>query len=47
LERLAVRDPAIHKLTTEVAHLIKPRSVYQDPEIMQRVTVEMATMAAA
>jgi 2-polyprenyl-6-methoxyphenol hydroxylase-like FAD-dependent oxidoreductase len=47
LERLAVRDPAIHKLTTEVAHLIKPRSVYQDPEIMQRVTAEMATMAAA
>jgi len=30
--RLAARDPIAHKLVYEVAHLLRPRSVYRDPE---------------
>src|SRR5207244_4520926 len=30
LTRLAAEDPAVHKLTMEVQHLLKPRSVYRD-----------------
>ncbi|MGH7304725.1 MAG: FAD-dependent monooxygenase [Candidatus Rokuibacteriota bacterium] len=37
LSRLAARDPAVHRLTAEVQHLLKPRSVYQDPDLVQRV----------
>src|SRR5262245_20686676 len=42
LTRLAAEDPAIHKLTAEVQNLLKPRSVYRDPELMQRVRAAMA-----
>ena len=42
LTRLAARDPAVHRLTAEVQHLLKPRSVYQDPELMQRVLASVA-----
>jgi 2-polyprenyl-6-methoxyphenol hydroxylase-like FAD-dependent oxidoreductase len=41
LTRLAARDPAVHKLTAEVQHLLKPRTVYQDPELVQRVLAVM------
>ncbi len=41
LNRLAARDPAIHKLAVEVQHLLKPRSAYQDPDVMRRVMAEM------
>jgi len=41
LTKLAARDPAVHKLTAEVQHLLKPRSVYQDPELVQRVLAVM------
>jgi 2-polyprenyl-6-methoxyphenol hydroxylase-like FAD-dependent oxidoreductase len=44
LNRLAVDDAAVHKLTIEVQHLLKPSSVYQDPELMQRVMAVMAKM---
>ena len=37
LGRLAARDPDIHKLTAEVQHLLKPRSVYRDPALVERV----------
>ena len=37
LTKLAARDPAVHKLTAEVGSLLKPRSVYLDPELRQRV----------
>jgi 2-polyprenyl-6-methoxyphenol hydroxylase-like FAD-dependent oxidoreductase len=37
LTRLAAGDPAVHKLTAEVQHLLKPRTVYRDPELMKRV----------
>jgi 2-polyprenyl-6-methoxyphenol hydroxylase-like FAD-dependent oxidoreductase len=42
LTRLAAEDPAIHKLTMEVQHLLKPRSVYRDPTLVQRVLAKMA-----
>jgi 2-polyprenyl-6-methoxyphenol hydroxylase-like FAD-dependent oxidoreductase len=35
--RLAAEDPAVHRLTAEVQHLVKPRSVYRDPALVQRV----------
>jgi 2-polyprenyl-6-methoxyphenol hydroxylase-like FAD-dependent oxidoreductase len=37
LTRLAAEDPAVHRLTAEVQHLVKPRSVYRDPALVQRV----------
>jgi 2-polyprenyl-6-methoxyphenol hydroxylase-like FAD-dependent oxidoreductase len=42
LNRIAAEDPAVHRLTIEVQHLLKPRSVYRDPELMQRVLGKMA-----
>lgn len=42
LTRLAAEDPAIHKLTAEVQNLLKPRSVYRDPALVQRVLAKMA-----
>ncbi len=42
LGKLAARDPAVHKLVAEVQHLLKPRSVYRDPELVQRVLAMMA-----
>ncbi len=42
LTRLAAEDPAVHKLTLEVQHLLKPRSVYRDPTLVQRVLEKMA-----
>jgi 2-polyprenyl-6-methoxyphenol hydroxylase-like FAD-dependent oxidoreductase len=38
---LAAEDPAVHKLTPEVQHLLKPRSVYRDPTLVQRVLAKM------
>jgi hypothetical protein len=42
LTRLAAEDPAVHRLTLEVQQLLKPRSVYRDPTLVQRVLAEMA-----
>jgi hypothetical protein len=42
LSRLAAEDPVVHRLTIEVQHLLKPRSVYRDPNLMQRVFAKMA-----
>ena len=42
LMRLAAEDPAVHKLTVEVQHLLKPRSVYRDPDLVRRVFAKMA-----
>jgi hypothetical protein len=41
LTRLVAEDPAVHKLVVEVQHLLKPRSVYRDPELVQRVLAKM------
>ena len=37
LTKLAAEDPDVHRLTAEVQHLLKPRSVYRDPALLQRV----------
>jgi 2-polyprenyl-6-methoxyphenol hydroxylase-like FAD-dependent oxidoreductase len=37
LTKLAADDPDVHRLTAEVQHLLKPRSVYRDPALLQRV----------
>ena len=42
LTRLAAEDPDVHKLTIEVQHLLKPRAVYRDPTLVQRVLAKMA-----
>jgi 2-polyprenyl-6-methoxyphenol hydroxylase-like FAD-dependent oxidoreductase len=42
LTRLAAEDPAVHKLTAEVRNLLRPRSVYRDPALVQRVLAKMA-----
>ena len=42
LRRLAAEDPAVHKLTSEVSNLLRPRSVYRDPALLQRVLAKMA-----
>ena len=42
LAKLAARDPDVHRLTAEVQHLLKPRSVYRDPALVQRVLAVMA-----
>lgn len=41
LMRLAVQDPEIHRLVTEVQQLLKSPSVYNDPELRQRVAQVM------
>jgi hypothetical protein len=43
LARLVAEDAAVHKLMIEVQHLLKPRSVYRDPELQRRVQELMAT----
>lgn len=45
LNRLAARDPAVHRLMAEVSHLLKPRSVYRDPELRDRVMAVLAEPA--
>jgi len=37
LGRLAAADRDVHRLTAEVQHLLKPRSVYRDPALVERV----------
>jgi 2-polyprenyl-6-methoxyphenol hydroxylase-like FAD-dependent oxidoreductase len=43
LTRLAAKDPAVHKLATEVNHLLKPQSALREPELVERVKELMAT----
>ena len=47
LGRLAASDADVHRLTAEVQHLLKPRSVYQDPALVQRVRAVMAGRGGA
>jgi 2-polyprenyl-6-methoxyphenol hydroxylase-like FAD-dependent oxidoreductase len=42
LTRLAAEDPAVHNLTIQVQNLLKPRSVYRDPDLVRRVFAKMA-----
>jgi 2-polyprenyl-6-methoxyphenol hydroxylase-like FAD-dependent oxidoreductase len=43
MRRLAFRDPTVDRLMTEVAHLLKPLSAYQDPELLRRVGAELTS----
>ena len=45
LTRLAAEDPTVHKLTVEVQHLLKPRSVYRDPMLVERVLANMTEVS--
>jgi len=42
LNRLAACDADVHRLMFEVRHLLKPRSVYRDPALVERVRAVMA-----
>ena len=42
LNRLAACDADVHRLMLEVRHLLKPRSVYRDPDLVERVRAVMA-----
>jgi hypothetical protein len=42
LRKLAYEDAGIHKLMLEVQHMLKPRSVLREPEIVERVQAVMA-----
>jgi 2-polyprenyl-6-methoxyphenol hydroxylase-like FAD-dependent oxidoreductase len=46
LMRLAVQDPEIHRLMTEVQQLLKSPSVYNDPELHRRVAQVMSNSNA-
>lgn len=41
LLRLAAQDAAVHKLYIEVQTLLKPRSDYRNPELVERVKAVM------
>jgi 2-polyprenyl-6-methoxyphenol hydroxylase-like FAD-dependent oxidoreductase len=45
LTRLAAEDAAVHRLTMEVANLLKPQSALREPEISQRVKERMTAVA--
>ena len=42
LDRLAVRDVEIYELLIQIMHLLKPRTLLEDPSIIRRVEEEMA-----
>jgi len=43
LQRVAVEDAAVHRLLTEVNHLLKPLAALRDPHIVEKATALMAT----
>jgi len=45
LLRIAAEDAAVHRIMTEVNHLMKPPSALRDPQIASRVTALMAASA--
>jgi 2-polyprenyl-6-methoxyphenol hydroxylase-like FAD-dependent oxidoreductase len=47
LSRLAARDAAVQRLVVEVWHMLKPRSAYQDRELLARVEAEIAAESAS
>ena len=47
LNRLAAQDPGIHELMVEVQMLLKPRSVYRDPELMRRIIAVISKSQAS
>jgi 2-polyprenyl-6-methoxyphenol hydroxylase-like FAD-dependent oxidoreductase len=47
LFRAAVADPVVHRAMIEVAHLLKPQSLLQEPDIMRRIEAASVVQAAA
>ena len=47
LLKLAAQDAAVHKLFIEVQNLLKPRSVFRNPELVERVQAVMAERQVA
>jgi 2-polyprenyl-6-methoxyphenol hydroxylase-like FAD-dependent oxidoreductase len=47
LAALAARDADVHSLVLEVTHLVKPRSVYREPDLQGRVRAVLAEMTEA
>jgi len=45
LQHLASEDAAVHRIMSEVIHLVKPSSALRDPRIVDRVTALMAASA--
>jgi 2-polyprenyl-6-methoxyphenol hydroxylase-like FAD-dependent oxidoreductase len=45
LNQLAAEDPAVHRLTAEVQHLLQPRSAYANPELRRRIQALMPATA--
>ena len=44
LTRLAAEDAAVHKLATEVNHLLRPQSALREPELAKRVMERMTAV---
>jgi hypothetical protein len=42
LTKLAAEDADVHRLIAEVQNLLRPRSAYSDPALVQRVVAMMA-----
>jgi len=45
LNRLAARDPTVHKLMMEVQHLLRPSTAYREPEFMRQIAAEITLPA--
>jgi len=45
LFKLAAEDSSVHKLLTEVQHLLKPQTAYREPALVERVKAVMAAHA--
>ena len=47
LFRAAVTDPVVHRAMLEVAQLLQPQSLLQEPNIMRRIEAASVVQAAA
>jgi hypothetical protein len=45
LQRVAADDATVHKIMSEVTHLVKRTSALRDPQIVSRVTALMSASA--
>lgn len=46
VRRLAAREADMHRLLTEVLHMLKPRAAFFEPGVLARIKAEMAAAAA-
>ena len=47
LHRLAARDPEVHEVVVAVQHLLRPHDALHEPDLVERVTAEMAAAPPA